>query len=157
MAIVQRPDSRVYMSVSATEPTTLPTIAQITASANRVDNKGLDRMTLQEVRQRRVRLGNDTANTGKVYRDALKGQDFTASWRAEYRDDATGLMKALFNNGLCANYVVSFVFRREGDGSGKAQYYGHCLISTPTEGEDARGTIYTFASEGHGGLSVSNQ
>ena len=157
MAIVQKANSRVYMVVSATEPATLPTLATVAATANRVDDKGLDRFAVVPVRQRRVRLGNDTGNTGNVYRDALKGEDFTASWRVEYRDDANALAATLFNHGICANYFVSFVLREDGDGSGKPQIYGHCLISTPTPGEDNRGDIFTMAAEGHGGLDVSAQ
>ena len=157
MAIVQTPDSRVYMQVAATKPATLPAIATIAVTANRVDDKGLDRFLVAEVRQRRIRLGNDAANSAKVYRDALKGQDFTSSWRSEYRDEATALARTLWNHGLCANYYVSFVFRPEGDGAGKPQLYGHCMIAQPTPADDSRGRIFTFTAEGDGGVDVSDQ
>ena len=130
-------------------------IATIAVPANRVDNKGVDQFTVAESRERRILFGNDDANSGKVYREALKGQDFTASWRAEYRTGANDVLPNLFNHGMCANFFVSLVMREQGDGSGLPQWYGHCLVATPQPGRDNRGRIYTFTAEGDGGIDVS--
>lgn len=150
---ILKSDERLYMQIFATEQATAPTVAQITAAANRVDDKGVYDFLVTPTSGLRTRRGNDPNNTGATYRQLNGRSDFTVTFSAEYSADT----QSLFNHGICAGYFVYFVQRPQGDGTGKPNIHAACIISAPTPGDDDGGDIWTFTAPGSGVISVTDQ